>query len=634
MTDDYKERIIKWLTGNYTIGQSGTEPIFTELEQTTTTINTYIDVIQGFIQGKDGKGNDLNIGFIYGLDSNSKGVIIIVDNEFNILQVINEYNTGTDFNEWVCLNIDITNGNIYGIDKQSSQYRFILLNNFLVKQPQETNYEVKLRNSYFIALTQTPQFVEKRPSDSFYVITGLKNNKPAVATYKIEVGSTNELIEYNYSGDSNLYLLQAYNIAWSGEEYIEKIGCYYTTTDEYNYLQIKYVEFSFNGTTITKTYSIDLQETYLTPSMLDGYMSMIMTNDDTYVCYPIHWGSYNAAHSTVILKIDYTNNTYTTFYELETNTILDYTYSRGKILKINNQIYFYAFVNIDSPSDNTTAKYKIEFGTILYSSNNMPYITSKQFNDLQIYNLVMFTTAYYVFKSYNLISYNLCGSNSNVLLSVNQILNPLNYNYQDYQDINSMVPNSAWLYNNNKIIYARNLYNKVVSGNTTTSTLEVPNILLNDIDIEQQNLLGETNGTLVENTNTITKNVYEDLFINFYNTLSIQNRNTQNYIFNLSGSSRLNNSISQVMDYTTAKIGKIRINYNDNTSFIKTINPATQISQFVYKFTFNVYNPLDKNIESIDLLSQDEETSYQTIMNLNLTSGKSYKITQNVEIGE
>ena len=55
-----------------------------------------------------------------------------------------------------------------------------------------------------------------------------------------------------------------------------------------------------------------------------------------------------------------------------------------------------------------------------------------------------------------------------------------------------MVPTSSWLYNNNKIIYARNLYNKVVSGNTTTSTVEVPNLLLNDIDIGQQDLLGET----------------------------------------------------------------------------------------------------------------------------------------------
>ena len=50
-----------------------------------------------------------------------------------LLQVIDSYDTGTTFNQFMCLNIDITNGNVYGVDLQGSQYRFILLNNFLVK---------------------------------------------------------------------------------------------------------------------------------------------------------------------------------------------------------------------------------------------------------------------------------------------------------------------------------------------------------------------------------------------------------------------------------------------------------------------------------------------------------------------
>ena len=67
---------------------------------------------------------------------------------------------------------------------------------------------------------------------------------------------------------------------------------------------------------------------------------------------------------------------------------------------------------------------------------------------------------------------------------------------------------------------------------------------------------------------------------------------------------------------------------------IKTINPATRISQFVYQFSFNVYVPGTKNITSIELISVDEGTTYQTITGLNLENSKSYKITQNVEIGE
>ena len=78
MTDEYRERIIKWLTGNYEIEPSSTDPLFQNLNKTTTTINDYIEAALGFIKGKDGKGNDLDIGFIYGLDNNGDGVILIV----------------------------------------------------------------------------------------------------------------------------------------------------------------------------------------------------------------------------------------------------------------------------------------------------------------------------------------------------------------------------------------------------------------------------------------------------------------------------------------------------------------------------------------------------------------------------
>ena len=69
MTNDYRERIIKWLSGNYDIEQSSTDPLFQELEKTTTTINTYMENALGYIQGRDGKGNEIDVGFIYGLDN-------------------------------------------------------------------------------------------------------------------------------------------------------------------------------------------------------------------------------------------------------------------------------------------------------------------------------------------------------------------------------------------------------------------------------------------------------------------------------------------------------------------------------------------------------------------------------------
>ena len=194
-----------------------------------------------------------------------------------------------------------------------------------------------------------------------------------------------------------------------------------------------------------------------------------------------------------------------------------------------------------------------------------------------------------------------------------------------------MVPTSGILYDSDgNTIFARNLYNKIVNGNITTSSLEVPNMLLNDTTISQEDLLGATNDTLVTNEDDITKNIYEDLFINFINTLTMQDQNTQEYVYNLNGATRLNVSISNTTDYTNATLNKIRINYTDNTSYVKSISPATRISQFVYQYVFNVY--VTKAISTIELISNDTLTTYETIDGTDFEIDKAYRITQNVEI--
>lgn len=644
MTEDYKERIIKWLTGNYEIEQSSTNPLFEEMEQTTTTINSYFDEILGYIQGIDGKGNDLDIGFIYG-NKNNKGIVVIVDSEFNIIQTIDEYDSGTDFSEFVCLNIDKTNGNIYGIDYSSSKYRFILLNNFMVKTPIEEYYTVKLRNSYFLEFTNNtfiPKFVEKRPSDSFYVIVGsyidsgsLNDlSQPAIATYKIEVGATNEFNDYYYT-DSYAYrefYLKAYNIIWSGEEYsIRLSGFTWFQLDPRFSAEIYYQEFSFENETFTLDKDIELTFSKSNLLEFEETSDFILDNTNSYV---LVFSTDLGYSETVLYKI--LTTTYEEYQKINQTTAIDTLIGGGKLFKKKNQVFYFMYLNTSESQDTSNIEFTIQFGAIASSYGSM-YILCKTYENMKLYDLLNNSSSrtFTVSNIYNLYSYNLIGTGSNKMLSIREIFNELNYNYDDYEDLNSLVPHSAWLYDeNDKLIFARNLYNKVVNGNITSATLEVPNLLLNDINIDTQNLLGGTNGILVNNNETITKNVYEDLFINFYNTLTIENRNTAIFIPNLVGASRLNSSISNVIDYSNAKIGKIRINYSDNTTFVKTINPATKISKFVYQYTFNVYVPGTKDITSIDLISQDEGTTYQTIAGTSLLRNKSYKITQNVEIGE
>ena len=50
--------------------------------------------------------------------------------------------------------------------------------------------------------------------------------------------------------------------------------------------------------------------------------------------------------------------------------------------------------------------------------------------------------------------------------------------------------------------------------------------MLNNINITSKNLYGKTNLQLVQDTNTLTKNIYETLFVNFINTINVIDEDT------------------------------------------------------------------------------------------------------------
>jgi hypothetical protein len=159
--------------------------------------------------------------------------------------------------------------------------------------------------------------------------------------------------------------------------------------------------------------------------------------------------------------------------------------------------------------------------------------------------------------------------------------------------------------------------------------------MLNDEIISIEQLMSETNTNLVNANEKIETNIYETIDINFYNTIYMRNdNNPQNSIINNVGASRLNDSASKTKDYDNAKANKIRINYSDNSSSVYQLNADSQITlngtTATYKFL--VYNPSNKSIASVEIISQDENTTYQTITLTNISSNKMYEITQNVEV--
>ena len=146
---------------------------------------------------------------------------------------------------------------------------------------------------------------------------------------------------------------------------------------------------------------------------------------------------------------------------------------------------------------------------------------------------------------------------------------------------------------------------------------------MNDDTISKQELYNKTNSVINTNESTITKNIYETLYINFFNTLNMKNANDpNNIIINLSGASRLNGSISGYNSYDNVKIGNVRIVYNDNTYL--------DMEGFKIQNNWNPYT-ISFSIKEIKIMSSDKMTTYQTITPT-LEVGKTYNISQNVKI--
>jgi hypothetical protein len=211
------------------------------------------------------------------------------------------------------------------------------------------------------------------------------------------------------------------------------------------------------------------------------------------------------------------------------------------------------------------------------------------------------------------------------------IFNQFNYNGLAYKNINSLVSKSGTLYSDDEetqIIFARNLHNLTVNGNTTISTVEIPNTFLNDVTIKGKNLLSQTNLILNNDTNPITKNIYETLDINFINTITMQDNDSS---INLIGASRLNVSATSSNDYFNTQIGYYRLNYIDGTTEDFKINQTEYTPTDEYSGTYNFAVYVAKPITNINILSNDKMTVYATL-NLVLEVGKYYKIAQNVEV--
>ena len=637
MTNDFKENLLNYFVGKMPKEQGTEEEIINNVSELPhsewapfipTTWNDFR--YEGIIQDKNTSNLVLYGGYTLDKDNNAYGIITITTQDFKPIKTYYEYDSGIKLRYIMAMNQD-DDGTYYLIDSVddprlksqnfiTSEKRFIMVNNFVA------NNKLTLRISYKTQYTNFyPYKIYKDPNSSYYCFVGRyfrTNNFDGIRamTLKINVGSTNEWVKYD--DDNTGWLLGDCYVDFNEESQVY-VRCIIASVQRGD----NRVAFWTKGYTAD---SLSYQEihSFSYKPYIDSYMYQnqaffINKNEVYFVQNNQQWGTRGKTEKKYI-GLYYYNFTTKEFKVIYEKSLGDYDYCNIEAIYIYiNQSKLYIEFNDNINSTNNTADYYIQ-----RLDNDWEPILVKE-NGYFLYDQRQIT----VLNTYNMLNIYLLAVNPRPTtweyINILEIYNPLNYNGQNYTNINSMIPKSSILYDeNNDVIFARNLYNKTISDRVTQSTIEIPNNYLNDVMIAKQDLISETNSIMVDNNNTITKNIYETLFINFINTLQMINKNDlNNPILNPTGAIRLNQSISQVQDYTSQKISKAKINYADNSNKIIPIS-FIQVGS-VMRTEFTIYN--SKGIINIELISEDEKTTYNTITG-DFELNKTYTVSQDVTV--
>lgn len=630
----YKQMAMKWLTGKLETIPSVNYVAFEEEEKINNKLQQLMEGlyfpfgydIEGIVQGKTNNNENIEYSVLFGnyadeYQTTNYGFIMILDNQYNPIQIIKEYSNGELIGNILGLNVG-NDGLFYMVEIDNQDYvRLVLLNNILAKSPTAEEYQLVMRKTYRFPeqshFDLSKVYMTKHPQDAKYLFVQFNNSQDYIycTELSINVGSENEWNYYNKQMLNVDYEIHDILASWDSENKLKFIlvGSYWNVNKRYvSYTYKEKDSDILNGfaSDITSiTYNINKEDEVNIQIIIKNFTTFYISYSFRYnnqLKYYLILSQYNDDYSqgnirfVKVINSPISNNKGITLVKKDDNIFCYYVDLISYLgVIVNNEIY------LSNMSDEPT-----------YSQDDI-YLVSvqKQFNLYTMYIQV----GNYVY--------------ANKLVYIDEDNNSV------YQDTTSMNPYYAKFYDDNdKLIFARTLYNKNISGQTTTSIIQVPNQFLNNVNISKEYLFGHTYLSLIMQDDTYSKNEYEEVYFNFANTWYIQNKNNPNNpILNPSGATRFNQSISQINDLNNCKCTKYRINYDNETTKIVNI-PASDIileendEPFKYTYYLQVYVPNEKNILSIDLISEDEQTVFQTIINLNLTNGKLYTLTQDVYV--
>lgn len=651
MTEEFKKNVMSYLTGTFQEQENYPNiPHFKDIERKNTQVVDQLEEEMpngfnqvGYLLLKDTNGNTNGYFITYGAfyttseKTTQNGYIALFNSNFELLKVFKTYTTGTSLSVFRYLNVDDT-GNIYGIDYSSNRLRFILLNNISAMVNNE--YRVVLKNSYFlqgnVANSDLIFKVNKAPGVSRYLIVGNRSTNIYITEFVLNVGAENEWKDYIYSGTipSNFSIKDLYT-SWDENNNLTMSLKLQTRVNEIYRID----ELKKNPTSEDLTYSTildDLRQYFFQNSYVSG-CDVRTINDKKF--YFVLYGAVPAEENMITGAIKtnlYDNGNISTVLEYKPYVYTGYTPENisfiTEFLDINGTMFLYFMTNKNNPSSvaNTIwSLYSVLITEKEETTSDIIVLGETTSGDLSKFNTFVVTNEFNLYKIYFLLQD--FDSGNYMLLYTYTIYNKFNYNGYAHREYNSMVPNSVELYDDNGIIFARNLYNKTIYGYTTTSIVQIPNTMLNEIEITTQKLLSKQNNVLIEDTNSIEKNIYETVYLNFINSLIIKDMNEDHNEINVNASSLFNYDISQNAQYNNIKMKKYRINYEDGTSRVGEINDEDiTIDGTEATIKLNIY--VEKLINNIELISNNEYISYVKIDCSVMEIEKYYDITQCVEI--
>lgn len=598
MTNAYKNNVLDYVVNQVT-EQTGTNmPLFDAgttinksiIDDIKTKLNAYRIVYSNYIYDQDSQllmyygsyklveDDDLKYGYVY-----------IVDTNLNEVKMITNYASGG----YLFPMIDIQkaeDGTYYALAYSQGVARVLLLNNLFAKRP-NGDYQVVLRASYIVPNSENYRFfdhtvfyyqplplIRKAPDKATYYIIGTQkaNSNIDIIEFTINVGTENEWLVKSLN--SNLY---SYDIL------IEKDKLYVIGVDyDSNFIEFeigenvnRLVNLSLGNVDVEIIIAKSLNEIYYAATDYDNYTVDFYKIKDT--------------QSTYLFEI----------FDTHLNVVFN-------VEKVNGILVMRKVSNGDG---------KAYLGIL---QDDTPYFSSA----IDVNN----SRWMYVVYNYNLLNLYMDTSSADYSTVSTQRFtidyNPLNYNGNDYSNYNQTIPKKARLYSGRQMVFARNLYNRTLNGNTATSTLQVPNTLLNDVTLNIENLISETDSLINNKSTSITKNIYETLYINFMNTLNVKDEDTNTMYPNAASYINLNINTGTKQNCNLSHVGKVAINYSDKTIIQEIVwNYDTDH----YETTFTI--DCTQEVPTIDFISNDETTIYIS-KELDVSVGSYYVISQKLRI--